>query len=151
DSVPLPWLQDLLLTDFPELGRTGLRDPIATLFQRLERLRLLVPQVQRRAPAPGIAPGDARLARTHRLVQAVISARAPEAARAARTERVNRSALERAELFAAGWSSADRSWECAPLRDFGLLAMRRDDPRAVNVIQWLAEPLQYLTSVAETA
>ncbi len=64
---------------------------------------------------------------------------------------MSRYALERAELFAGDWSGPNRSWEVAPLRDYGLLGMRRDDPRAVYVVQWLAEPLPYLTSVAESA
>ncbi len=43
DNVPIRWLRDLLLADFPALAQTGLIDPIATVLQRLARLRLIVP------------------------------------------------------------------------------------------------------------
>jgi predicted negative regulator of RcsB-dependent stress response len=141
DSVALPWLRQLVTEEFPERFEPtpGYGDPWRETERRLYALRLLT-----RTDSP-------HLARIHRIVQAVLVGRLPAAERAARTERVSRSALERADLFASGWTGADRSWEYTPLRDYCLLGMQRDDPRAVNVIQLIAEPLQYLTSVAEAA
>ena len=48
DNVPLPWLRDLLLADFPDLKRSDLVDPLVPVFKRLERLRLIVPQTRQR-------------------------------------------------------------------------------------------------------
>ena len=44
DNVPVLWLRDLLIADFPELAATDLGDPVVKVFQRLDRLRLVVPQ-----------------------------------------------------------------------------------------------------------
>jgi hypothetical protein len=43
DNVSIPWIRDIVLADFRDLSRTGLVDPLAALFKRLERLRLVVP------------------------------------------------------------------------------------------------------------
>jgi tetratricopeptide (TPR) repeat protein/8-oxo-dGTP pyrophosphatase MutT (NUDIX family) len=139
DSVAWPWLHELVAEEFPDDFQriAGHGDPLRETERRLHGLRLLT-----RTDSPN-------LARMHRIVQAVLVGRMPAADRVARSERASRYALARAERFAGAWSGAERSWECTSLRDFGLLAMQHDDPRAVYLVQWLAEPLQYLTSVAE--
>ena len=62
DNVPLPWLRDLLRADFPDLARVGLVDPLFAIFKRLERLRLVVRQVQQGAEEQSLRrpPGSGR-------------------------------------------------------------------------------------------
>jgi tetratricopeptide (TPR) repeat protein len=124
DNVPLPWLRDLLLGDFPELSRAGLGEPLAELFKRLERLRLVVPHVQRRGLTGGASPGDERLARMHRLVQDVVRKRADEGAGPLRKQLVYGHASKRGDWVKSHWGQPGLAWELLPLRD---LALRRID------------------------
>ncbi len=117
DSIPLPWLRDLLTAEFPELNRNGLGDPVAKVFQRLERLRLIVSQARDRGSAPA---ADTRLARTHRLVQDVERSRlgvSERSTREARHQRLCRPARRHAgETMGPDWSflgAASAAQSCA--------------------------------------
>ena len=79
-------------------------DPITKVFQRLERLRLVVSQARGREPGAGqAATGDARLARMHRLVQDVVRARLDADDLASREVVVHQLAYSRAGWIEAHW------------------------------------------------
>ena len=135
DNVPLPWIRDLLLADFSNLARTGPVDPLAALFKRLERLRLVVPQVQQRARVKSICPAPAKA--TEEPPGAGCTAawcRTWFAAKPART-RTERFALRqqafhqhartsRGVWIKSHWGQPGLAWELPALRD---LAVRRID------------------------
>ncbi len=126
DNVPIPWLRELLLADFPALARTGLIDPIATNLERLARLRLIVPLEHERDRTRGLpaAPGSDHLARMHRLVQDVVRARLDADERIAREQAVHQHADDRGAWLESHWGQPGLAWELPPLRD---LALRRID------------------------
>jgi hypothetical protein len=128
DNVPLPWLHDLLLAAFPDLGRAGLVDPIARIFQRLERVRLIVPQVQRGGASREFVAshGDERLARMHRLVQDVVRKRVGEDGQLLHERAVHQHADNRGRWVKSHWGQPGLAWELPPLRD---LALRQIDDR----------------------
>ena len=114
DNVPLPWLRDRLAAEFPERTHPVLGDPVAKVFQRLERLRLVVSQARGREPGAGqAATGDARLARMHRLVQDVVRARLADDL-ASREVVVHQLAYSRAGWIKAHWGQVDLAWELRP-------------------------------------
>ena len=84
------------------------------MFKRLERLRLVVPQVQQRGakPAPAAGPGDERLARMHRLVQDVVRNRLGPHERSARQEVVYRHADDRGDWLESHWGRPDWPGNC---------------------------------------
>jgi len=115
DNLPLPWLRDLLTVQFPELARAVLGDPVAKVFQRLERLRLVVSQARGREPRAGqAATGDARLARMHRLAQDVVRARLGADDLASREAVVHQLAYSRAGWIKAHWGQVGLAWELRP-------------------------------------
>ena len=167
DNVPLPWLRDLLMADFPGLAKAGLGDPFLSIFKRLERLRLVVPQVQRRGAtlAPGTCPGDERIARVHRLVGDVVRKR-PRGwgLRAARTwirrflEKMVRKRLGpnggsareqvvfqyadyRGAWLKTQWGQAGLAWELLPLRDLALRRIDQGDRGGYVLADRIATPL----------
>ena len=128
DNVPLPWLRELLAADFPDRTHPVLGDPITKVFQRLERLRLVVSQARGREPGAGqAATGDARLARMHRLVQDVVRARLGADDLASREVVVHQLAYSRAGWIKAHWGQVDLAWELRPLRDIALRLIARGD------------------------
>ena len=58
DNLPLPWLRERLAAEFPERTHPVLGDPVAKVFQRLERLRLIVSQARGREPGAGRPPAE---------------------------------------------------------------------------------------------
>ena len=128
DNVPLPWLRDLLAAEFPERTHPVLGDPVAKVFQRLERLRLVVSQARGREPGAGqAATGDARLARMHRLVQDVVRARLGVDELASREAVVHQLAYSRAGWIKAHWGQVGLAWELRPLRDIAFRLIARGD------------------------
>ena len=144
DHVPLPWLRDLLTVEFPELNRRELGDPLAELFQRLERLRLVVSQARGREPGAGqAATGDARLARMHRLVQDVVRARLGGDDLASREVVVHQLAHSRAGWIEAHWGQVDLAWELRPLRDIAFRLIARGDRQGYLMANSIATPLAH--------
>ncbi|MGC1717969.1 MAG: TIR domain-containing protein, partial [Isosphaeraceae bacterium] len=128
DNVPLPWLRDRLAAEFPERTHPVLGDPVAKVFQRLERLRLVVSQARGREPGAGqAATGDARLARMHRLAQDVVRARLGADDLASREAIVHQLAYSRAGWIKAHWGQVDLAWELRPLRDIAFRLIARGD------------------------
>ena len=147
DNVPLPWLRDLLTAEFPERTHPILGDPVAKVFQRLERLRLVVSQARGREPGAGqAATGDARLARMHRLVQDVVRARLGADDLASREVVVHQLAYSRAGWIKAHWGQVDLAWELRPLRDIALRLIARGDRQ--GYLMATASPPRWLTPAA---
>ncbi|MFI5459730.1 MAG: TIR domain-containing protein, partial [Isosphaerales bacterium] len=143
DNVPLPWLRDLLLADFPDLARAGLRDPLSALSQRLERLRLVVPQAQRRGagPAPGAGAGDERLARMHRLVRDVVRKRIGLGGGILREQAVHQHADNRGDWIKSHWGERGLAWELPPLRDLALARIDEGHRGGSLLADRIAKPL----------
>jgi tetratricopeptide (TPR) repeat protein len=146
DSVPIPWLRDLVLADFPDLARTGLVDPMATLFKRLERLRLVVPQVQQRGATPsvGASQGDERLARMHRLVQEVIRDRLGANGGLVRQQAIHEHADKRAAWVEGHWGQTGLAWELPCLRDLALRRIDAGDICGISLRKRISMPLMHL-------
>ncbi len=143
DNVPIPWLRHLLLADFPALAQTGLIDPIAKIFQRLERLRLIVPLEHERDRARGLsaAPGSDRMARMHRLVQDVVRARLGPGDRTAREQAVHQHADHRGTWLKSHWGQPGLAWELPPLRDLALRRIDQGDRGGYLLAHAIATPL----------
>ena len=121
DSVPLPWLKELLSTDFPEaLKPTRLiGDPWKEIWQRLLGLALFsLPQEE---------AGEPRVVRAHRLVQEVIRGRTSDRIGSAQ-EAVD--ALIRARVAVLNETSSwkDARWEVEPLDALANLWDEMDHP-----------------------
>ena len=144
DNLPLPWLRDLLTAQFPERTHPVLGDPVAKVFQRLERLRLVVSQARGREPGAGQATtGDARLARMHRLVQDVVRARLGADDLASREVVVHQLAYSRAGWIKAHWGQVGLAWELRPLRDIALRLITRGDRQGCLMADSIAAPLTH--------
>ncbi|MFI5460288.1 MAG: tetratricopeptide repeat protein [Isosphaerales bacterium] len=143
DNLPLPWIHDLLLADFPDLARTGLRDPLPTLMKRLERLRLVVPQVQQRGAVPELASGlgGERLARMHRLVQDVVRQRFDPEGGVVRKQMVHRYADNRGDWLKIHWGQPGLVWELPSLRDLALQRIDEGDRGGYLLADNIAKPL----------
>jgi tetratricopeptide (TPR) repeat protein len=108
DQVPLPWLEALVKSDFPEFGTSNrLADPWLALCERLTRLTLFS-----RAASDA---SDGRIVRVHRLVQAVVQAR-DDFAREELLARLVGHAVERCNLIEAHVHLPVHRWELEPLR-----------------------------------
>ena len=126
------------------LVRGGLFDPITKVFQRLERLRLVVSQARGREPGAGqAATGDARLARMHRLVQGVVRARLGADDLASRKVVVHQLAYSRAGWIEAHWGQVGLAWELRPLRDITLRLIARGDRQGYLMADSIATPLAH--------
>jgi len=139
DSVPLPWLRDLVGEEFPEATREpepGHPDPWRRLLRRVFGLRLFTP-----ADEPS-------LARIHRLVQDIVSARmsAEGTLRSALTSH----AKARAEPMAAGgWLRREQRWELKPLRDHALALLAGIDGAGFVMADLVQHALRELGRYAE--
>ena len=126
------------------LVRGGLFDPITKVFQRLERLRLVVSQARGREPGAGqAATGDARLARMHRLAQDVVRARLGADDLASREAIVHQLAYSRAGWIKAHWGQVDLAWELRPLRDIAFRLIARGDRQGYLMADSIATPLAH--------
>jgi tetratricopeptide (TPR) repeat protein len=143
DNVPVPWIRDLLVVDFPDLGRSGVGDPILALLKRLERLRLIVSQVRQReaTPTSGAGPGDERLARMHRLVQDVVRERLDNDKGRVRLQVVYRHADYRGGRVKSHWGQPGMAWELPSLRDIALRRIDADDRGGFWLGDKIATPL----------
>jgi tetratricopeptide (TPR) repeat protein len=141
DNVPLPWLRDLLESDFPELNRAGLIDPISKILERLERLRLVVPLERDRGHGMAWTPGSDRLARMHRLVQEVVRARLDRYQQSARERAVNRFAARRGEWLKGRLVQPGLTWELSPLWDLALRWIEQGEREGCLLADAIATPL----------
>jgi hypothetical protein len=143
DNVPFPWLRDLLLADFPDLAPTGLVSPLTAVWKRLERLRLVVPQVQQRGATgtSGTRSGDERLARVHRLVQDVVRARLGPDQFISRSKVVHEHADERARWVQTNWGQPGLAWELPCLRDIALKRIEKGDRGGCLLADKISKPL----------
>ncbi len=117
DHVPLPWLRELAVADFPELAEHGKwGDPWAELCRKLQRLALFTP-----AEGEGHTP---RLVRVHRLVQDLVQRDLSAGELAAFSEAVEQlvEARDAALENTVRWEEA--RWELEPME---ALARRWDE------------------------
>jgi TIR domain len=137
DNVPLPWLRDLLMADFPGLTKT------ASLFLRLERLRLVVSRVKRpdSSLTASSITGDERLGRMHRLVQDVVRKRLVPDGESLREQVVHQHADDRGRWIKAHWGKPGLAWELPPLRDLALRRIEAGDRGAVLLCDHIAPSL----------
>jgi len=153
DNVALPWLRELLVADFPHLQSAGLADPVTKLFQRLERLRLVVPADRERdsgsasvSDAACADTGPNQLARMHRLVQDVICRRMEETSADERNRRVQHLASAHAAQFEQSWGSWGRhgvAWELAPLYEVTRRMLEAGDRSAVYMADRISTGLKH--------
>ena len=139
DAVALPWLRELVTADFPEelAEKRGHADPWLDVQRRLSGLRLLT------------STDEVYLAQMHRFLQEVVVANGAAESVARQRERLLNYALARTQEFSTCWSQIECAWEGIPLSGFAVCELRRDEPRAAHMEQWLAEPVQYTASLAE--
>ncbi len=145
DSVPLPWLRELLLKDFPALGQSRLGDPVNDVFQRLERLRLVVPLKQERDASRGAGTfasrSATRLARMHRLVQDVVRAGLDPEDSSIRDETIRQLGYGRAQWVKSHWGQTDLDWELPTLRDMAIALIEQGDRRGYLETWSISTPL----------
>ena len=108
DSIPLPWLFELVKDEFPEVvpdPKKAYRNPWKDLSQKLERLQLVLPSVK-----------EPKVASMHRLIQDAIRQRNKEN-REGLLERIFAHAESRAKFLFDddGWIPKENRWEIAPL------------------------------------
>ena len=139
DSAPLPWLKDLLATDFPEaLKPTRLiGDPWKEIWQRLLGLALF--------SLPQDGAGEPRLVRVHRLVQEVVRARMSNRITPSQ-EAVNTLVKARITVLNKISSWKDARWEVEPL---DALANLWDEMNHPNVAWLMNEVGRYWHALAE--
>ncbi|MDX2038038.1 MAG: toll/interleukin-1 receptor domain-containing protein [Isosphaeraceae bacterium] len=146
DNLPFPWLRELMNADFPPPTRSGPIDPAEKRLQRLDRLRLVVPQTRDGARArggSGVPAGDARLGRMHRLVQEIVLERMSEIDRLFRDAAVHAAALERGRRIQAEWGRPGLAWELAPLRDLAARWIDSGEREAALLADRIAKPLEH--------
>jgi hypothetical protein len=120
DSVPVPWLREVVAESYPELGQdaeAGYDDPWLTQINHLVGLRLL--QVLEWA-------GDnrtPRICRIHRLVQAVVRQQTSENLSLLEKSLMD-TANRRAQFLVERWLSWDCRWEIQPLAAFAWQALQ---------------------------
>jgi tetratricopeptide (TPR) repeat protein len=134
DHVPLPWLATLLRADYLPLAgdpAPGRPDPLQELFDKLRRLRLIVPG------------DDARIGRIHRIVQEVLKGRMPGEAQTLFDQRLFQLALERAANMERRWGP-DCVWEVGPLAAVVTLRLGMDDGEIALMAAAAADGLRQL-------
>ncbi len=125
DWVPWPWLRELVGRDDPEVLREpepGYPDPWRQVERRLAGLRLLVPRE------------DERLARVHRLVQAVVAGRVGAAAEARRAAVLDHAQARADWLNRDGWVAPEARWEIEPCVELALALLVAGDTARGGVI-----------------
>jgi tetratricopeptide (TPR) repeat protein len=145
DNVPLPWLRDLLVAEFPDLAISRIKgqDKVQTLFNRLERLRLVVPLAKDRGsnPTNPVNPAETHLARMHRLVQDVVQRRVGLDRKTSLETVVDQFASDRAEWMNGQWGQPGLAWELSPLRDMATRMMDRGDRKGTLLVNKISTPL----------
>jgi tetratricopeptide (TPR) repeat protein len=149
DHVPLSWLREMLLADFPLLGAERLDDPIHDVFKKLDRL-MMVAQLRQRAGA-GVeeSRGDARLGRMHRMVQELVRRRMGDEAVAARDEVVHAMAMGRGMLLRRRWGQPGLGWELAPLHELAARWIDAGERLGVELCEAIATPLAHTGRVLD--
>jgi tetratricopeptide (TPR) repeat protein len=128
DTVPLPWLRELLIADFPELGPGQLGDPVNDVLRRLERLRLVVPLERKRDSSRAVAGWSApALARMHRLVQDVVRAGLEAEGNMIPAQKILLHGQDRALRIRGEEDQSNLTWEAAPLRDMAARLIDEQD------------------------
>ena len=122
DSIPLPWIFELLKEDFPEIvpdPQKPYRNPWNDLVLKLERLQLTLPSI-----------GEPRIVSMHRLMQDAIRKRHDR-------NQQNLNHLidyisKRAEFIVdIGWLQYENRWEIDPLVAFSLQLLSEDNIHVV--------------------
>jgi len=134
--VVMPWLRELVQADFPDAlkrAKPWLPDPWAVLVGRLKSLRLVVPGE------------DARLAKMHRVVQAVVIGRMDQAEQDARRQKLEEFSIDRGQFLKTEWYKATARWEIEPLHQFCLHQLDHGRTQGANLASWIGEPLWLLS------
>lgn len=140
DWVALPWLKELVGADIPEAvtrAKPWKPDPWAGVVGRLRSLRLL---------APG---DDPRLAKMHRVVQAVVLGRTPVAEQERRREKLEALSIARGRFLKTEWYKADARWEMEPLHLFCVHQLGHNRWHGATLAGWIGEPLRLLGLFSE--
>jgi len=148
DTIPVPWLRDLVIKDYPELGKdaeVGLEDPWLSTINHLLSLRLLqIMDLDIDAFTP-------RIVRMHRILQELIELRIKES-----KEQIQTSLVEyiktRAEYFWDGWVNKECRWEINPIKFCSLLWMQKNincAPLIANQIISAIKELGYFSEAKE--
>ncbi len=110
DAVPLPWLRELVASDFPEIGVSvspGYEEPWDRICRMLWRLALIT-----RGEGE---EGEARVVRVHRLVQDLMQQSLSADHLAARRERVLNFVRDRVVVLETTTRWQEARWELEPL------------------------------------
>ncbi len=134
DTIPIPWLQELIQADFPDLPAVAIDYDLTTLFAKLEKLRLVIPT----STEPG---AEKNLARMHRLVQEIVSHRIGIEEDSERWEAVASLAVRRRKWIKENWGPLGLKWELTPLLEMALRLMDRGDSRGALFAYDIADPL----------
>ncbi|MGC8641348.1 MAG: hypothetical protein ACP5XB_15900, partial [Isosphaeraceae bacterium] len=163
DRLPLTWLHDLLLRDFPEGDRAHhlphasaiaeprtsepigdqrtsrtVVAPIAGAFERLERLRLIVPAT---ADQPSDSSASAAPARIQRLVQGLVRKRMKFYVDTLYIKTINEYTDARGELLASQPADLVPEWELLCLREAALSRIAQGDRGGLSLADRIADPL----------
>jgi tetratricopeptide (TPR) repeat protein len=115
DGVPLPWLTELISTEFPEAvsaPKAGYPDPWFAVVRKLDGLRFLVPA------------SDPNLRRMHRMIQQYV--RTLDARTDERVKAIDPMVASRAKRLESAWVKHDTRWEIEPLTAWACRAIRRE-------------------------
>ena len=144
DNAPLPWLRERLAAEFPERTHPVLGDPITKVFQRLERLRLVVSQARVGSRVRGRPPPE-----TPAWPACTAWCRTWSAPGRARTtspvgsSSSTSSPIARAGWIKAHWGQVGLAWELRPLRDIALRLIARGDRQGYLMADRIATPLTH--------
>ena len=130
DSIPSPWLFDLVKDEFPEMvpdPNKAYRNPWNDLVKKLERLQLVIPSVE-----------EPKVGGMHRLIQEAIRQRHDR--NQEYSERLIQYCFNRADCLDDGdWVSKDNRWEIAPLGAFSRQYLGDDNIKVTSTSNLVAK------------
>lgn len=145
DSVPLPWLREVVGEEFPALlnvGEPWAEDPWLTVCRSLIGVRLLTGQF--------FIEEQAVLVRLHRILRETLNERQGYELREDRKQRLIYHAQLRAKAFRAGNFSFEEMWEISALVDFARVVVP-DRPLSASLLVANLSPVLSLTGDRELA
>lgn len=148
DTIPLPWIKELVIKEFSELGtevEPGLDDPWLTTINHLLSLRLI--QIVD-FDVDGLKP---RIVRMHRLVQEMIETRQQAQKEKLKTDLIDY-VKARSDYFWDGWVKKETRWEIKPINICALFLMQKMEsgtPYIANQIHRALINLGYYSEAKE--
>jgi hypothetical protein len=136
DAVPLPWLETLVLTDFPDLAANPndpfvLVTPWESLVRELKRLSIWT-----ETPEPKVVS-------MHRVLQGLVREELREE-REELEEKLYELVEERANDLVDNWHHKEARWEISPLVDFTKAALLAYHAQAIRLSNRAWQPLREL-------